>query len=72
MLAILRRFITNLIPQTFEGFLGNSKVFKFNQRFNPFLLKIDMDFRSDSMELLDRRMGICAAVLLGSIEGRQN
>jgi len=71
-LALLRRFITALIPQTFVGFLGETRVFAFKQRFNPFILKIDLDFSDDSMHLLDRRIGICAAVLLGAIEGRQD
>lgn len=72
LLALLRRFITTLIPQTFEGIINNNKVFEFKQRFNPFILKMDLDFTFDTMNLLDRKMGIAACVLLGAIEGRQN
>lgn len=69
-LAIVRRFLTNLIPQTFEGFYNGSEVFEFKQRFNPFVFKMDIDFSEGVM--FDRRLGISAAVLLGAIEGRQN
>lgn len=69
-LALLRRFITALIPQTFEGTVGDTPVFTFRQRFNPIVLKMDLDFTDN--QLLDQRIGICAAVLLGAIEGRQD
>ena len=72
LMAIARRALTSLIPQTFEGFIGDSRVFTFRQKFNPFIFKIVLDFREDTANLLDRRMGIGAAVLLGAIEGRQN
>jgi len=71
-LALVRRFLTNLIPQTFEGVLNFKKVFEFRQKFNPFIQKIDIDFSFDREKTLDRRLGIAAAVLLCSIEGRQN
>jgi len=70
-LALVRRFLTNLIPQTFTGTVGDAKVLSFTQRFNPFIQKIDLDFSMDGRHLLDRRLGIAAAVLLCAIEGRQ-
>jgi uncharacterized protein YxjI len=71
-LAILRRFITNLIPQNFKGTIGNQQVFTFKQRFNPIISKIELDFSMDTTKLLDRRLGIAAGILLSAIEGRQN
>ena len=71
LLALLRRFATNLIPQTFHGDIGGTEVFRFRQHFNPFLFKIDLDFSPDKGNLLDRRMGIAAAVLMCSVEGRE-
>lgn len=71
-LALIRRFLTNLIPQTYLGDIGEKPVCTFRQNFNPFLLKITLDFSQDQGQLLDRRLGIAAAVLLGAIEGRQN
>ncbi len=70
-LALIRRILTNLIPQTFIGTISGMKVFSFSQKFNPFIQKIDLDFSSDINNMLDRKMGIATAVLICSIEGRQ-
>jgi len=71
-LALVRRFLVKLIPQSFHGTIDGVPVFKFHQRFNPFVLKLDLDFSADTKGRLDRRLGIAAAVLLTSIEGRQD
>jgi uncharacterized protein YxjI len=70
-LALVRRFLVNIIPQSFVGTIGNEQVFIFKQRFNPFIQKIGLDF-TDSNNVLDKRLGIAAGVLLCAIEGRQN
>lgn len=71
LLAVIRRFLTNLVPQTFNGTVNGQMVFSFSQYFNPFIQKIDLDFSMDRSGVLDRRLGIAAAVLLCAIEGRQ-
>jgi uncharacterized protein YxjI len=71
LLAFLRRFISNLIPQEYHGFIRGTPVCTFRQHFNPFILKIRADFSGDVNGLLDKRLGIAAAVLLCGIEGRQ-
>ncbi len=71
MMALIRRFLTNLIPQSFHGTVGGAEVFHFKQNFNPFLLKLSLDFSIDTQGKLDRRLGLAAAILLCSIEGRQ-
>jgi uncharacterized protein YxjI len=71
MLAMVRRLLTNLVPQTFSGTVGTTQVFSFRQHFNPFIQRISLDFSMDRLGQLDRRMGIAAAVLLCAIEGRQ-
>lgn len=71
-LALVRRFLSNLVPQTFVGQVGGAPAFVFKQRFNPFIAKIELDFSVDTGRRLDRRLGIAAAVLLCAIEGRQN
>ncbi|WNG51714.1 hypothetical protein F0U60_52105 [Archangium minus] len=71
VLAIVRRFLTNLVPQTFQGAVGGAPVFTFRQHFNPFIQKISLDFSADTSGRLDRRLGIATAVLLCAIEGRQ-
>lgn len=70
-LALVRRFLTNLIPQKYSGTVRGKEVCTFKQNFNPFLLKIKLDFRKDYNRDLDRRLGIAAAVLLCAVEGRQ-
>ncbi|QRN97918.1 hypothetical protein JRI60_02215 [Archangium violaceum] len=71
LLALVRRFLSNLVPQTFQATVGGAPVFTFRQRFNPFIQKIDLDYSMDTGGKLDRRLGIAAAVLLCAIEGRQ-
>lgn len=71
-LALIRRFLINLIPQTYFGEINGARVCTFKQNFNPFTMKVTLDFSSDTQSLLDRRLGIAAAVLLCAIEGKQN
>ncbi|ATB29602.1 hypothetical protein [Melittangium boletus] len=71
MLALVRRLLSNLVPQTFTGTIGGTPVLSFRQHFNPFVQRISLDFSMDRSGKLDRRLGIAAAVLLCAIEGRQ-
>ena len=41
------------------------------QNFNPFVLKLNVDLRSDPGRQLDRRLALAAVILLLAIEGRQ-
>lgn len=69
--ALLRRFLSNLIPQTFHVDVGGEQVATFEQRFWPFSPQYDIDFSAND-DRLDPRLGIAAVVLLLAIEGRQN
>lgn len=71
-LAIVRRFLTNLVPQNFDVNFGTKKVLDLRQHFNPFIFKMDVDFSVDPSATMDRRLGVAAAVLLCAIEGRQS
>ena len=71
-LALIRRFLTNLIPQKFHGVVNGNQVCLFKQNFNPFVMKINLDFSMDVSRLLDRRLGIAGAILLCAIEGKQH
>lgn len=71
LMALLRRFLTSLIPQKFHVEMNSRKVAVFNQNFNPFVGKLNLDFSSDTSNELDRRLGLAAAVLLLVIEGKQ-
>ncbi|MEO5930365.1 MAG: hypothetical protein ABIR47_10575 [Candidatus Kapaibacterium sp.] len=71
LMALLRRFATSLIPQTYNGTVNGQPVLTFKQNFNPFVTKLNLDFSMDTGGALDRRLGIAAAILLCAIEGKQ-
>lgn len=71
LFAMLRRFLANLIPQTFHATINGQMVAEFKQHFNPFVAKYDIDFSHDTQGQFDERLGIAAVVLLLAIEGRQ-
>ena len=64
--SLFRLFI--LGPQSFHGDVGGTSVLRFNKHLIPFVTKIDLDFTNDFGNLLDRRLGIAAAVLLFEID----
>lgn len=73
--AFVRRFIEAaafLMPQKFHAEIGGQTVATFQQNFNPFIQKINIDFTADRSNLLDPRLGLAAAILLCAIEGKQN
>ena len=72
-MALLRRFtIPMLFPQTYHVEARGKHVATFKQNFNPFVYKLNVDFRQDPDSILDPRLGLAAAVLLAAIEGKQN
>lgn len=70
-LALLRRFLTNLVPQNYDILMGETRVGDLKQPFNPFVYNLDVDFSMDINRRLDRRLGLAAGILLAAIEGRQ-
>ncbi|MCC6697064.1 MAG: hypothetical protein IT365_15660 [Candidatus Hydrogenedentes bacterium] len=70
-LALIRRFLLNLLPQSFTGTVNGQVAFQFRRHFNPFVLRMELDFSPDTQGLLDRRLGIAAGILLSAVEGRQ-
>lgn len=70
-LALIRRFLLNILPQSFTGTVNGQVVFQFRRHFNPFVLRMELDFSPDTQGLLDRRLGIAAGILLSAVEGRQ-
>lgn len=67
--ALARRFLSNLLPQSFFVEAGGRRVATFRQRFNPFHFKMDLHLEPGTP--LDPRLGLAAALLLAGIEGRQ-
>lgn len=72
VLALVRRFVFNMIPQKYEVCLNGTPVGRFTQNFNPFVSKIMVDFTPDSTRRLDRRLGLAAAILICAVEGKQH
>lgn len=71
--ALLRRFLLgSWLPQNYDIISMNQRVADLRQRFNPFRYELNLDFSMDLGQRLDRRMGLAAAILLGTIEGRQD
>jgi uncharacterized protein YxjI len=71
--ALLRRFLLGKwLPQNYDIITGNQRCADIRQRFNPFRYELDLDFSMDASQKLDRRMGIAAAILIATIEGRQD
>ena len=68
-MALVRRFLTNLIPQSFNVEVGGAVVATCKQNFNPFVQKMTLDFNPQTE--FDRRLGLAAAVLLVTVEGKQ-
>ena len=71
LMALLRRFLSNLIPQSYNVTAGGAEIGEIKQNFNPFLLKLKIDVSADARGLVDRRLVLAAAALLGTVEGRQ-
>ncbi len=71
LMAMVRRFLSNLVPQHFDIVLHGELVAEFDQHFNPFVAKFDLDFSKNVNNQLQHEMGIAIAILLLAIEGRQ-
>lgn len=70
IMALFRRFITALIPQTFECEVNGATACRFHQNFNPFVLKVNVTFEPASDGY--RPLLMAAGLLLCAIEGRQD
>lgn len=76
LLALLRRLLTNLIPQRYDVYFpdeaSGNKVASMDQDFNPFVYKLDVDLSFDAQRRFDKRLAIAAAILLAAVEGHQD
>lgn len=73
LMAMVRRFVPfgEFVPQKYTGTIQDQLVCEFRQHFNPIIQKITIDFTPDVGNLLDRRLGLAAGILLSAIEERQ-
>ena len=71
--ALVRRFVLGtFLPQNYDASIGTERVADLRQRFNLFAYRLDIDFSMDVGRRLDRRLGIAAAILLATVEGKQS
>lgn len=71
-LALVRRLLTNLVPQNYDLVLLNGvRAVDLRQNFNPFTYHLNIEFTQDPAGQIDHRMGIVAGILLAAIEGKQ-
>jgi hypothetical protein len=71
LLATLRRYVINLIPQSYSFAADGRELGTARQNWNFFVPKMIVDFSSDPGRQLDRRLIAAAIVLLMAVEGRQ-
>ena len=70
--ALLRRFLLGKwLPQNYDLMVDGRRAADLKQRFNLLRYELDLDFTMDTGHKVDRRLGIAAAILLATIEGRQ-
>ncbi|MBE2245769.1 MAG: hypothetical protein IAE67_00820 [Candidatus Competibacteraceae bacterium] len=70
MMALLRRFITNLIPQRFHVMVNNAEVAHYRNNFNPFLSKVQVVMLKEDPSF-SPEFAIAMGILLCAIEGKQ-
>lgn len=70
-MAMLRRFLSNLIPQKFHAAAGDQTVANYRQHFNPFVYKLTVTIEPDANDFIDTRLLLAGGILLAAIEGRQ-
>jgi hypothetical protein len=69
VMALVRRFVTNLIPQKFTTTIGETEVAQYHNNFNPFLSKVSIHISQP--EKYNPTFAIAMGVLLCAIEGKQ-
>ena len=72
-LALLRRLVLgSWLPQNYDMTVGDMRVADLKQNFNLFRYELNLDFSMDTINRIDRRVGIAAGVLLAAVEGKQD
>jgi len=69
--ALARRFLSTLVPQHFRVEVAGQRVLELRQRFHPFIYKLEIHYLPAASGMLDKRIGIAAAVLIAAIEERR-
>lgn len=72
VMAVMRRFISNLLSQTYTFEIHGQPVGTAKQKFSFLVPRMEADFSADPGRMFDRRLAAAAIVLLMSVEGRQS
>ena len=71
--SLLRRLLLgSLLPQSYDLLIDEHKVAEFRQQFKFIGYILNLEFNKDNAHVIDRRLGIAAAILLATIEGKQS
>lgn len=70
-LALVRRFLIKLIPQSFHASADGRQLATYRVHFNPFIYKMSVTIEPEATEIIDSRLLLAAGILLAVIEGRQ-
>ena len=70
-LATVRRYLINVIPQSYTFEIRGRQIGTATQNWNFFAPRMNVDFSGDPGKELDRRLVAAAIVLLMAVEGRQ-
>ena len=69
LMALLRRFLSVLIPQNYTVDVNGTEVGTVRGTWNPFVVKYDVDLSQNTQ--LDPRLAMAGVVLLMTVEGKQ-
>ena len=69
LMAFVRRFLVNIIPQSYHCTIQDRPACTFKQNFNPFVMKIRVRF--EECPDVDRNLVMAGGLLLCAIEGKQ-
>ncbi len=71
VMALLRRLLTDLIPQAFHATVSDQPVASYRQRFNPFIFKLEVQLAPGASAAIRTELLLAAGILLTAVEGRQ-
>lgn len=71
LMALLRRFLSNLIPQVFDVTVGGQKVVTYKNNFNPIVSKVAITIHQDHAQFTPL-FCVAVGILLCAVEGKQS
>ncbi len=69
--AVLRELLDHQLPQQIDVTVGGNLAAEFRQNITRIGYQLTIDFSMDTAGLLDRRLGVAAAILLAYYQGKE-